>query len=79
MKKFLQALLGLVILVACLGAAECDPAGHKVLEANQQAVELCKARGGVPIVKADADYDSHSFIVLDKCEFPCNQNLAVEK
>lgn len=70
-------LVGVVLFA--LGAAECDPQRHAALEQNSKNVQLCRDKGGIPIVAVESDADNHVFTILVRCEFPCDQRVVGEK
>lgn len=63
------AWFGWVILIVLLCvSAECCDKKHGAYEENAKSVEICKARGGVPVVDIVEDEGGHRFIVLVRCE-----------
>ena len=66
MRKFF--LIGAVAL--SLATADCDVDGHRQHAENEKAVQACKDKGGIAVVKVVRDGDGHAFVVLDRCDFP---------
>ncbi len=83
MKRLLRGCALLTIAVAAIGADCCDARRHALMQENEKSVDLCRERGGIPILETltteSCDDGGHCFKTLKRCDFPGQLRLQGEK